>query len=192
MEKSFNSIAWREAATGGFYMGLTYAILAIAGHLMRSHTGVASLAGALGFFSIAGFLYFYSSRMAALRGAAGFSFGQSMAFVLRMSLFAGILGGLGMFVLYKWVDTEVFRQQMDLAIATYVENGWDEKAVESAGTIAARMMGNPLFVVFSGVGTMIIYGGLLGLIVSLFVKRHGDPFAGANNGQNGTTPPQSE
>lgn len=126
MEKSFNSIAWREAATGGFYMGLTYAILAIAGHLMRSHTGVASLAGALGFFSIAGFLYFYSSRMAALRGAAGFSFGQSMAFVLRMSLFAGILGGL------------------------------------------------------------------LGLIVSLFVKRHGDPFAGANNGQNGTMPPQSE
>ena len=95
MEKSFNSIAWREAATGGFYMGLTYAILAIAGHLMRSHTGVASLAGALGFFSIAGFLYFYSSRMAALRGAAGFSFGQSMAFVLRMLLFAGILGGLG-------------------------------------------------------------------------------------------------
>ena len=181
MEKSFNSIAWREAATGGFYMGLTYAILAIAGHLMRSHTGVASLAGALGFFSIAGFLYFYSSRMAALRGAAGFSFGQSMAFVLRMSLFAGILGGLGMFVLYKWIDPEFFRQQMDLAIATYVENGWDEKAVESA-----------LFVVFSGVGTMIIYGGLLGLIVSLFVKRHGDPFAGANNGQNGTTPPQSE
>ena len=173
MEKSFNSIAWREAATGGFYMGLTYAILAIAGHLMRSHTGVASLAGALGFFSIAGFLYFYSSRMAALRGAAGFSFGQSMAFVLRMSLFAGILGGLGMFVLYKWIDPEFFRQQMDLAIA-------------------ARMMGNPLFVVFSGVGTMIIYGGLLGLIVSLFVKRHGDPFAGANNGQNGTTPPQSE
>lgn len=54
------------------------------------------------------------------------------------------------------------------------------------------MMGNPLFVVFSGVGTMIIYGGLLGLIVSLFVKRHGDPFAGANNGQNGTMPPQSE
>ena len=115
-----------------------------------------------------------------------------MAFVLRMSLFAGILGGLGMFVLYKWIDPEFFRQQMDLAIATYVENGWDEKAVESAGTIAARMMGNPLFVVFSGVGTMIIYGGLLGLIVSLFVKRHGDPFAGANNGQNGTTPPQSE
>ncbi|RHO71220.1 DUF4199 domain-containing protein [Alistipes sp. AF48-12] len=112
--------------------------------------------------------------------------------VLRMSLFAGILGGLGMFVLYKWIDPEFFRQQMDLAIATYVENGWDEKAVESAGTIAARMMGNPLFVVFSGVGTMIIYGGLLGLIVSLFVKRHGDPFAGANNGQNGTTPPQSE
>lgn len=98
--------------------------------------------GALGFFSIAGFLYFYSSRMAALRGAAGFSFGQSMAFVLRMSLFAGILGGLGMFVLYKWIDPEFFRQQMDLAIATYVENGWDEKAVESAGTIAARMMGN--------------------------------------------------
>ena len=113
MEKSFNSIAWREAATGGFYMGLTYAILAIAGHLMRSHTGVASLAGALGFFSIAGFLYFYSSRMAALRGAAGFSFGQSMAFVLRMSLFAGILGGLGMFVLYKWIDPEFFRQQME-------------------------------------------------------------------------------
>ena len=29
MEKSFNSIAWREAATGGFYMGLTYAILSV-------------------------------------------------------------------------------------------------------------------------------------------------------------------
>lgn len=121
MEKSFNSIAWREAATGGFYMGLTYAILAIAGHLMRSHTGVASLAGALGFFSIARISLFLFEPDGGPARSRRFSFGQSMAFVLRMSLFAGILGGLGMFVLYKWIDPEFFRQQMDLAIATYVK-----------------------------------------------------------------------
>lgn len=154
--------------------------------------GVASLAGALGFFSIAGFLYFYSSRMAALRGAAAFRSVKawpsscgcrcSPGFSADWACSCFTNGSTRNFSGNRWT----WRSR-----PTWKTDGTRRRS-SRPGTIAARMMGNPLFVVFSGVGTMIIYGGLLGLIVSLFVKRHGDPFAGANNGQNGTMPPQSE
>ena len=153
MEKNLSRTEWREAATGGLYAGLAYALLTIAAHASRSMPGLVTILNAVSFFSFAGFLYFYARRMAAYAGGDGFSYGRSLLFVLKMSLFAGVLAGVGQFVLVNWIDPEGFREQFDL-------------------------MRNPLFAVFSGIFSMLIYGGLLGLLISIFVRRPADPFGG--------------
>ena len=104
MERSLSRTEWREAATGGLYAGLAYALLTIAAHAGRSMPGLVTILNAVSFFSFAGFLYFYARR-------------------------------------------------------------------------------NPLFAVFSGIFSMLIYGGLLGLLISIFVRRPADPFGGGTSAE---------
>lgn len=72
MERSLSRTEWREAATGGLYAGLAYALLTIAAHAGRSMPGLVTILNAVSFFSFAGFLYFYARRMAAYAAATGF------------------------------------------------------------------------------------------------------------------------
>ena len=150
MERSLSRTEWREAATGGLYAGLAYALLTIAAHAGRSMPGLVTILNAVSFFSFAGFLYFYARRMAAYAGGDGFSYGRSLLFVLKMSLFAGGMG---------------------------------EKEAEMAGSLGLKLMRNPLFAVFSGIFSMLIYGGLLGLLISIFVRRPADPFGGGTSAE---------
>ena len=71
MERSLSRTEWREAATGGLYAGLAYALLTIAAHAGRSMPGLVTILNAVSFFSFAGFLYFYARRMAAYAGGDG-------------------------------------------------------------------------------------------------------------------------
>lgn len=170
MERSLSRTEWREAATGGLYAGLAYALLTIAAHAGRSMPGLVTILNAVSFFSFAGFLYFYARRMAAYAGGDGFSYGRSLLFVLKMSLFAGVLAGVGQFVLVNWIDPEGFREQFDLMVANMAGGGMGEKEAEMAGSLGLKLMRNPLFAVFSGIFSMLIYGGLLGLLISIFVR----------------------
>ena len=135
MERSLSRTEWREAATGGLYAGLAYALLTIAAHAGRSMPGLVTILNAVSFFSFAGFLYFYARRMAAYAGGDGFSYGRSLLFVLKMSLFAGVLAGVGQFVLVNWIDPEGFREQFDLMVANMAGGGMGEKEAEMAGSL---------------------------------------------------------
>ena len=179
MERSLSRTEWREAATGGLYAGLAYALLTIAAHAGRSMPGLVTILNAVSFFSFAGFLYFYARRMAAYAGGDGFSYGRSLLFVLKMSLFAGVLAGVGQFVLVNWIDPEGFREQFDLMVANMAGGGM----AEMAGSLGLKLMRNPLFAVFSGIFSMLIYGGLLGLLISIFVRRPADPFGGGTSAE---------
>ena len=144
MERSLSRTEWREAATGGLYAGLAYALLTIAAHAGRSMPGLVTILNAVSFFSFAGFLYFYARRMAAYAGGDGFSYGRSLLFVLKMSLFAGVLAGVGQFVLVNWIDPEGFREQFDLMVANMAGGGMGEKEAEMAGSLGLKLMRNPL------------------------------------------------
>ena len=183
MERSLSRTEWREAATGGLYAGLAYALLTIAAHAGRSMPGLVTILNAVSFFSFAGFLYFYARRMAAYAGGDGFSYGRSLLFVLKMSLFAGVLAGVGQFVLVNWIDPEGFREQFDLMFANMAGGCMGEKEAEMAGSLGLKLMRNPLFAVFSGIFSMLIYGGLLGLLISIFVRRPADPFGGGTSAE---------
>ena len=57
------------------------------------------------------------------------------------------------------------------------------KEAEMAGSLGLKLMRNPLFAVFSGIFSMLIYGGLLGLLISIFVRRPADPFGGGTSAE---------
>lgn len=75
MERSLSRTEWREAATGGLYAGLAYALLTIAAHAGRSMPGLVTILNAVSFFSFAGFLYFTPGAWPPMRAATGFPTG---------------------------------------------------------------------------------------------------------------------
>ena len=70
MERSLSRTEWREAATGGLYAGLAYALLTIAAHAGRSMPGLVTILNAVSFFSI-----FTPGAWPPMRAATGFPTG---------------------------------------------------------------------------------------------------------------------
>lgn len=171
-KKTVNKIEWREAATGGLYLGIVYAVLSIATLYLRNNQQVVSIISAISFFSVAGFLFVYATRMARQYDNRGYTYLQSMRFILKMSMFAGVIAGIGLFIQNK-INPESIRQQLEVTRDLYIGKGWDAQLIDQSFSMTEQLMLNPLFVVIMGVGSMLIYGGLMGLIVSLFVRRKG-------------------
>ena len=169
-KKILNKIEWREAATGGLYMGVIYAALSIATRYLQANQQIVSVISAISFFSVAGFLFAYASRMSRQYGVQGYTFFQSMRFILKMSMFAGVIAGIGMFIQNR-IAPEIIQQQLEVMRDFYIDKGWDAQLIDQSVSMTERLMLNPLFVVFGGIGSMILYGGLMGIIVSLFVRR---------------------
>ncbi len=171
-KKTVNKIEWREAATGGLYLGIVYAALSIATLYLQNNQQIVSIISAISFFSVAGFLFAYATRMARQYGNRGYTYLQSMRFVLKMSMFAGVIAGIGLFIQNK-INPESIRQQLEVTRDLYIGKGWDAQLIDQSFSMTEQLMLNPLFVVIMGVGSMLVYGGLMGLIVSLFVRRKG-------------------
>ena len=119
MERSLSRTEWREAATGGLYAGLAYALLTIAAHAGRSMPGLVTILNAVSFSRSPDFSISTPGAWPPIAGGDGFSYGRSLLFVLKMSLFAGVLAGVGQFVLVNWIDPEGFREQFDLMRSRY-------------------------------------------------------------------------
>ena len=98
-KKTVNKIEWREAATGGLYLGIVYAALSIATLYLQNNQQIVSIISAISFFSVAGFLFAYATRMARQYGNRGYTYLQSMRFILKMSMFAGVIAGIGLFLI---------------------------------------------------------------------------------------------
>lgn len=181
MEKNLKQIAWKEAATGGLYLGLIFIVTQFLGYALRSSQSSAWLPGLLNFAALLTIPYIYAHRMAVARGAAGFTYGQSMGFILRMMLFAGILSGIGQFVLQNYIDPRFYLEQFELALQ---KQGFSETFTEQ---VMSNMwiLKNPIMMIFSGMLGMLIYGGVIGLFVSAFVRRPADPFADHHHEETG-------
>lgn len=167
-------IAWREAATGGLWLGLALSAITLFGYFTRFRLSVSWVTGLLNFVALAGFILAYGRRMAAHYGPAlGYSFAQSIAFTLRLMLFAGVIAGLDQFVMQVYVDPEYYREVFD-ATAEAVGTSVDEGQMES-------VLHNPIAMAFSGILSMLLYGGLAGVVLAAFLKRPADPSAEPQN-----------
>ena len=177
MERSeLNKITWREAATGGLYTGVGYAVLMIGAYLIQaqtqSQTALSQTIEVVNFFLLAGLLYYFAVRVRRHYEAAGefFTFGRSWLFVLRMTLFTGVVVGMGTYILATWIDPQYVERMVNEMVNGYIQHGGNAELYREAGQTAARMMRSPLFMVAGGVFGMVIYGGLLGVVVSMFAR----------------------
>lgn len=187
MNPTLKKIHWREAATGGLWLGIVLCGITVLGYLTRANASLSWLTGALNFLLIVGFILRYGRRMSSYYGPTGFSFIQSVAFTLKMMMFAGIIAGLGQFIMQTYVDPAYYR---DIMGETLSESGFNQQEIDLTLTLTIDRR-SPILMIFSGVFSMLLYGGLIGVVMASFLRRPPyDPRIGTSDPESSTPPSQ--
>ena len=188
-EKNLSKVFWTEALTGGLVIGVVLFVWDLIGYFFDMPVKASGLASFVQFLILALGIYYFSRRMREFRGPVlGYPYGTAFGFTMGMMLFVGLVYGIGEFFLQVVIAPEYYSGLREYVL---LNSGLDESLIEQSLELMeesafSRIMKNPIVFVFSGIFTMIIYGGLVGLIISAFVKRPADPFAG--NTPNDYTP----
>ena len=174
MDQNLVKISWKEAATGGLWLGLALCGVSVLSYLGRMDESLSWMPTLLNFLLLVGFILFYGRRMSAWCGPQGYTFLQSFGFSLKMLMFAGVLAGLGQFILQTYIDPQYYRDLMANALS---ESGFTQAQLDLALEVTIDQR-NPFLMIISGAMSMILYGGLLSLLIALFLKRPADPPTG--------------
>ena len=134
-------------------------------------------------------LVFYTGRRnAAIAGPEGYSYGRAMGFVFAMMMFAGIVAGVGEFLMANFIARDYYdvinAAQIEVIMKVYQGTPLESRALEM-GDQMVRMLTNPFWLIFGSIINFVIKGGFLALILCAFVTKKPDIFAaGSGNASN--------
>jgi len=177
-ERNLSKVFWTEALAGGVVLGVILFIWDLIGYGMDMPMKGSGMTSFVQFILIAGGLIYFCRRMREFRGLAlGFPYTTVFGFVMAMMLFTGVVYGVGSFFLQVVIAPGYFDDVFEtMLLNSSLNETLVEQTLEMRETMSS-VMKNPIIYAFSGIFTMCIYGGLVGLIVAAFIKRPADPFA---------------
>lgn len=171
---------WNQALSGGLLLGVALFLW----DLIVYATDMQSFGSSLIQVAIlAVAIVFFATRLRIQRGPQlGFSYGTSFGFVMALMLCGGAVYGVGQFFLQVVIAPDAYTEAYEL---TLINSGMDDALIEQMMALrTSPLFQNPLIFLFSGIFTLIFLGGFVGLILSAFLQRPADPFAGQNDGYN--------
>lgn len=176
MELDYKKTFWSDAAKAGFVLGILSALLMVAAWVFKLDGSLSWLNNILSYVIIIGCLYVFGKKRAAVHGDAGFSYGQSLSFIIASMLFAGVIIGLATYLMQSVVAPEYYQELRDVAVMN-AGIDVDSAEYEMSMSMVDKMMNNPVTMVFAGMIGMIFSGFFIGLIISIFVKKQPNIFA---------------
>lgn len=186
-ERNLSKVFWSEALTGGLVLGIALFVWDLIGYWLNLPMAASKLASVVQFVLLIGGIVYFCRRIRAFRGASiGFPYGTAFGFIMAMMLFTGMIYGLGQYFLQVVIAPAYFNEVFEV---TLWDSSLSEELIEQTLAMKQSMfMNNPVIYIFSGLFTMCLYGGLVGLIAAALMKRPADPFADNNNPENDYNP----
>lgn len=167
---------WNDAAKYGAIMGLLSIVFGVIANFVQGFW-LSLLALAL-FVTL---LFLFTRRRVRIYGdgPAGYGYGQCLKYIFLMMLFAGILDGAYQIVAVNWLFAAHYDEMLNTTLATLASSGfYTEEQLDLVIGMTRNLMHSPLYLVFSSVLGAVIKGVFFGLIVSAYVKREPNVFAG--------------
>lgn len=178
MEKNAVKSVWADAPKGGAVIGIIVtAVLFLKVWLTASGAGAGLgwLISMAEFCAVGYCIYYFSRERGRMYGWMGYSYGQSMGYIMAMMLFAGFIYGVGYYFLVNYISAGYFSDMFD-QMFEQMRGMLGGLMTDESVDMTYRALRNPFYWIFYGVVAMLIYGGILGLFASAFVKRSPDMF----------------
>ncbi len=167
---------WRDASQGGAGLGLAGVIFSLAGMLWSAGGFIFNLAN----FVVTIYLLFYYTRRRSMLYSAeeGFSYTQSLGFIVAMGIFAGIIAGAYQVVASNFLFTEMFEQTVATSLETLKQTGiYNNEMMDQMSGLMRSYIFSPIPVLISNVVGNVLIFGFYGLFISIGTKREIDIFS---------------
>lgn len=97
------------------------------------------------------------------------SYGQGLGIGSLMSLIAGLLTSVFMYIYAKFIDTEMMNRAMEMQRVEMEKQGMEDAQIDQAMEMASKFSG-PEMILIGGTIGMLIVGFIIALIVSAIMK----------------------
>lgn len=175
-----NKQFWQSASNRGLIGGAALFAMNLLGWVLKLETTGSWLYELLLFMVICPLIIYTARRNARLSGSEGYGYGRAVGYVFAMMLFAGIVYGVGRFLVVNFIAREYYdalnAKSIDTALAIYQNTPMYDQILDMRDRMV-RWLSNPFFLIFSGIWEMVTKGGFLGLILCAFLYRKPDIFA---------------
>jgi hypothetical protein len=111
------------------------------------------------------------------------TFGQSFGAGMIICLYYAIIIAAFTFLLYSVIDTGLSGKQLAFMEEEFVKKGMPQAAIDAAMKIQAKIMKPAIIAPISIFGNM-FWGVIMSLIISIFVRKEGNPLIDAPENQN--------
>lgn len=169
-----NNNFWNEASRCGAIVGLTNVAFSAIGMFFPSISFVTSLAN---FVVTIYLLFHFTRRRSLLFIKTGFTYSQSLGFIVAMGVFAGIIAGAYQIVASNFLFADLFEQTMNTTISTLQQSGvYNKEMMEQMTTMMRAYTFSPIPALLSNIVGNVLYFGFCGLFISIGTKCEPDIF----------------
>jgi hypothetical protein len=162
------STFWKSAMIYGLYLSVALTlfsvILYVSGLLLNQKIGYFSFVIYVAGIVIAQIYY----RDRELNGFI--SYGQALGFGVAIMLFSGIVTALYTMILYTFIDPGLVDQMKIMQEEALLQRGMNEDQIEAAMSISSKML-TPGWMSIMGLFGSVIFGTIVSLVTSIFVKK---------------------
>lgn len=172
---------WQAASNWGFLVGAGLFAMNIIGWALKLEAANSWVYELLLFLVICPMILYTGKRNADHSGPEGYSYGRAVGFVFAMMMFAGIVYGVGRFLMYNFIAAVYYdpliEESVDLSIKILSDNNaMFEWAIENREILIGRMK-SPFWLIIGYVVELTAKGGFLGLILCAALYKKPDIFA---------------
>lgn len=177
---------WKSAMNWGMICGVALFVISLISWVLKLEVNKMNWAAELMRFAVIFVLILYTGRRnAAMTGSEGYPYGRAVGFIFAMMLFAGIVAGVGQFLMANFIARDYYdalnAAQFETALRMYQGTPMEVR-ISEMGDQMVRMLANPFVLIVSMVANFVIKGGFLGVIMGVFIKRNPDIFASTGYG----------
>ena len=165
---------WNDASRCGAIVGVVHALFACLGLCFQSMSLLISLVALVAQIWL---LARYTSRRSALFAKEGFSYAQSLGFIVSMGFFAGIVSGAYEIIASNFLFTATYETNLNNILAVYSQLGtFDNAAIDIMSKLSRSMLFSPVPVLLTQIFSHVLNYGFYGLFISIGTKREPDIF----------------
>ena len=166
---------WSDASRGGAIVGVAGVAFSLLGMSVPSIGFITNIAN----FVVTIYLLFYFTRRRSMLCTAeeGFTYSQSLGFIVAMGIFAGIIAGAYQIVASNFLFSEVFEESLTSTIAMLKQSGvYNNDMVDQMTGMMRSYIFSPSPGLISNVISNVLLFGFYGLFISIGTKREPDIF----------------
>ena len=165
---------WSEASRGGAILGLAGVVFSLLGMALPSIAFIASLAN---FVVTIYLLFYFTRRRSMLFTEEGFTYTQSLGFIVAMAIFAGIIAGAYQIVASNFLFSDMFEESVATSLATLKQTGlYNNDMMDKMSSTMRSYIFSPIPALLSNIVGNVLLFGFYGLFISIGTKREPDIF----------------